>query len=50
MSVHDKNSQEARGEGNFLNLVQGMYGKPTANVVLNGGYRVLSPEVRTGQG
>lgn len=30
---HDKYTQQPGMEGNFLNLIKSIYGKPTANIV-----------------
>ena len=31
-----KTVQKVRIEGNYLNIIKAMYGKPTANIILNG--------------
>ena len=31
-----KNSPESRNRGTYLNIIKGVYDKPTANIILNG--------------
>ena len=33
--IHDRNSQQSKTEGKFLNLIENIYKKPTANNILN---------------
>ena len=41
-----KTLQKAGIEGTYLNLIKAIYDKPTANIILNGGYESISPKVR----
>lgn len=41
---HDKNKLGI--EGNFPNLIEGIYGKPRVNIIVNGETEKLSPKMR----
>ena len=50
-SIHNKNFSKLGIDGNFLNLIKGIYDKLTANVILNGkGLTAFSVRSETRQG
>ena len=42
-SIHDKNFQQNKSGGIYLNIINALYEKPTANIVLNGEKLRASP-------
>ena len=45
-----KTLQSVGIEGTFLNILKAIYEKPTANIILNGETRTLSPKIRNTTG